>query len=108
MKSTIKIGKIEYAGVKLEGVELSQEYTVNEAIGLAHHGKKFVQQLIKELPEMFEDMETAFNKFNEIDKRVEEKEHKAETQETEIPEDLKEFLMHMGLNPNNAKIVRGR
>ena len=57
---------------------------------------------------MFEDMETAFNKFNEIDKRVEEKEHKAETQETEIPEDLKEFLMHMGLNPNNAKIVRGR
>lgn len=104
MKSTIKIEKIEYAGVKLEGVELSQEYTSKECVELLYAGKNFAKQIIKELPEMLEDMEVAFNKFNEIDKRVEEKE--STEAEDKMPAEIKEFLKHVGIKPGHVKVVR--
>lgn len=76
MKTTIKLGSIEVKGIKINDIELSQEYTAQDAINLTFAGKSFVKGLIKELPEMFEDLEIAFNKFNEIDKRVEEQQRK--------------------------------
>ena len=100
MKSTIKIEKIEYAGFKLEGVELSQEYTAQDAINLTFAGKSFVRGLIKELPEILEDLEVAFNKFNEIDKRVEDKESREA--EKEMPAETKEFFNHIGI-----KVMKG-
>ena len=70
MKTTIKLGNIEFNGLKLENIELTQEYNHIEAIQLMNAGKKFVQDLTKELPEMLDDLYLAFNKFNEIDAEV--------------------------------------
>lgn len=70
MKTTLKIGSIEIQGIKLNDLEVSQEYTTREAIDLAYNGKNLVKNIIKELPEIFEDLEIAFNKFEEIDARV--------------------------------------
>lgn len=93
MKSTIKIEKIEYAGFKLEGVELSQEYTAQDAINLTFAGKSFVRGLIKELPEILEDLEVAFNKFNEIDERVESK---------DMTKELEDFIKEINENEDNC------
>lgn len=76
MKTTIKLGSIEVKGIKINDIEVTKEHTLSEAIGLIRFGKHFTQELIKELPEMLEDLEIAFNKFNEIDKRVEEQQRK--------------------------------
>ena len=70
MKTTIKLGNIEFNGLKLENIEFTQEYNHIEAIQLMTAGKKFVQDLTKELPEMLDDLYLAFNKFNEIDAEV--------------------------------------
>ena len=70
MKTTIKLGNIEFNGIKLENIEFTQEYNHIEAIQLMTAGKKFVQDLTKELPEMLDDLYLAFNKFNEIDAEV--------------------------------------
>lgn len=70
MKTTIKLGNIEFNGLKLENIELTQEYNHIEAIQLMNAGKKFVQDLTKELPEMLDDLYLAFNKFNEINAEV--------------------------------------
>jgi hypothetical protein len=70
MKTTIKLGNIEFNGLKLENIEFTQEYNHIEAIQLMTAGKKFVQDLTKELPEMLDDLYLAFNKFNEIDAKV--------------------------------------
>ena len=70
MKTTIKLGNIEFNGIKLENIEFTQEYNHIEAIQLMTAGKKFAQDLIKELPEMLDDLYLAFNRFNEIDAEV--------------------------------------
>ena len=91
MKTTIKLGNIEFNGLKLENIELTQEYNHIEAIQLMNAGKKFVQDLIKELPEMFDDLYLAFNKFNEIDAEVAMTEEMSEREQemASIEEELK-------------------
>ena len=61
MKTTFKLGSIEIQGVKINDIEVTQEYTAQEAINLTFAGKSFVKSLIKDLPEMLEDLEVAFN-----------------------------------------------
>lgn len=72
MKTTLKLGSIEFNGVKLENIEFTQEYSVNEAIKMASFGKQFVSEIIDEAPMLFEKLEKAFNKFDEVQKRQEE------------------------------------
>lgn len=86
MKSTFKLESIEIQGVKLNNIEFTQEYTAQDAINLTFAGKSFIRGLIKELPEILEDLEIAFNKFNEIDERAE----------------IKEFFNHIGI-----KVMKG-
>lgn len=100
MKSTFKLGSIEIQGVKLNNIEFTQEYTAQDAINLTFAGKSFVRGLIKELPEILEDLEVAFNKFNEIDKRVEDKESREA--ENKMPAEIKEFFNHIGI-----KVMKG-
>ena len=66
MKSTVKIGSLEFNGVKLNNVEFTQEYSANEAVKMVG----LVGDIIKKLPETLEDLKVAFDKFNEIDMQV--------------------------------------
>lgn len=106
MKSTFKLESIEIQGVKLNDMEFTQEYTATEAIQLIGYGKKFMQEVLEETPAMFESMEKAFNKFNEIDERINQKEKQAIT-EPKLPKELEMFLGMIGINPEDVRIVRG-
>lgn len=92
MKTTFKLGSIEVQGVKINDIEFTQEYTAQDAINLAFAGKSFVQGLIKDLPNMLEDLEIAFNKFNEIDERVEEK---------DMTKELEDFIKEINEDEDN-------
>lgn len=92
MKTTFKLGSIEIQGVKINDIEVTQEYTAKEAIDLVFAGKSFVKSLIKDLPEMLEDLEVAFNKFNEIDERVESK---------DMTKELEDFIKEINENEDN-------
>ncbi|MEG1494688.1 MAG: hypothetical protein RR406_00090 [Bacilli bacterium] len=80
MKTLFKIENIEVRDIKIGNITLEQEYTATDAIQLLTAGKDFVKTLVKELPEMLEDLEKAFNKAIEIDERIENS--KQETDET--------------------------
>ena len=93
MKTIFKLGSIEVQGVKINDIEVTQEYTAKEAIDLVFAGKSFVKSLIKDLPEMLEDLEVAFNKFNEIDERVESK---------DMTKELEDFIKEINENEDNC------
>lgn len=93
MKTTFKLGSIEIQGVKINDIEVTQEYTAQEAINLTFAGKSFVKSLIKDLPEMLEDLEVAFNKFNEIDETDESK---------DMTKELEDFIKEINENEDNC------
>lgn len=92
MKTTFKLGSIEIQGVKINDIEVTQEYTAQEAINLTFAGKSFVKSLIKDLPEMLEDLEVAFNKCNEIDEIDESK---------DMTKELEDFIKEINENEDN-------
>lgn len=89
MKTTFKLGSIEIQGVKINDIEVTQEYTAQEAINLTFAGKSFVKSLIKDLPEMLEDLEVAFNKCNEID------------ESKDMTKELEDFIKEINENEDN-------
>lgn len=93
MKTTFKLGSIEVQGVKINDIEVTQEYTAQEAINLTFAGKSFVKSLIKDLPEMLEDLEVAFNKCNEIDETVESR---------DMTKELEDFIKEINENEDNC------
>lgn len=93
MKTIFKLGSIEVQGVKINDIEVTQEYTAKEAIDLVFAGKSFVKELIKELPEMLEDLEVVSNKFNGIDERVESK---------DMTKELEDFIKEINKNEDNC------
>lgn len=90
MKTIFKLGSIEVQGVKINDIEVTQEYTAQEAIDLVFAGKSFVKSLIKDLPEMLEDLEVAFNKFNEID------------ESKDMTKELEDFIKEINENEDNC------
>lgn len=71
MKTTFKVGALQIQGLGVvRDLEITQEYSAGEAIHMMVHGKKFVQGLLKELPEMMLDIEKAHNTYMEIDERA--------------------------------------
>ncbi len=90
MKTTFKLGSIEVQGVKINDIEVTQEYTAQEAINLTFAGKSFVKSLIKDLPEMLEDLEVAFNKCNEID------------ESKDMTKELEDFIKEINENEDNC------
>lgn len=93
MKTIFKLGSIEVQGVKINDIEVTQEYTAKEAIDLVFAGKSFVKSLIKDLPEMLEDLEVVSNKFNEIDERVESR---------DMTKELEDFIKEINKNEDNC------
>lgn len=93
MKTIFKLGSIEVQGVKINNIEVTQEYTAKEAIDLVFAGKSFVKSLIKDLPEMLEDLEVVSNKFNGIDERVESK---------DMTKELEDFIKEINKNEDNC------
>ena len=93
MKTIFKLGSIEVQGVKINDIEVTQEYTAKEAIDLVLAGKSFVKSLIKDLPEMLEDLEVVSNKFNGIDERVESK---------DMTKELEDFIKEINKNEDNC------
>lgn len=93
MKTIFKLGSIEAQGVKINDIEVTQEYTAKEAIDLVFAGKSFVKSLIKDLPEMLEDLEVVSNKFNGIDERVESK---------DMTKELEDFIKEINKNEDNC------
>lgn len=93
MKTIFKLGSIEVQGVKINDIEVTQEYTAKEAIDLVFAGKSFVKSLIKDLPEMLEDLEVAFNKCNEIDETVESR---------DMTKELEDFIKEINENEDNC------
>lgn len=72
MKTLLKLGNITVGNVSVSDITIEQEYTATDVVELAYHGKSFVKELIKELPEVMDDLYSAFEKFNELDKKAEE------------------------------------
>lgn len=72
MKTLLKLGNITVGNVSVSDITIEQEYTAKDVVELAFNGKRFVKELIKELPEVMEDLYTAAVKFNELDKKAEE------------------------------------
>lgn len=70
MKLNFKIGAINIQGVMIRDLEISQEYTTKEFVDLVYAGKNFMKDIIKEAPEIMEDLEVAQNKFEEINNRI--------------------------------------
>lgn len=93
MKTIFKLGSIEVQGVKINDIEVTQEYTAKEAIDLVFAGKSFVKSLIKDLPEMLEDLEVVSNKFNGIDERVESR---------DMTNELENFIKEINKNEDNC------
>ena len=96
MKTIFKLGSIEVQGVKINDIEVTQEYTAKESIDLEFAGKSFVKSLIKDLPEMLEDLEVVSNKLNgidEIDERVESR---------DMTKDLEDFIKEINKNEDNC------
>ena len=93
MKTIFKLGSIEVQGVKINDIEVTQEYTAKEAIDLVFAGKSFVKSLIKDLPEMLEDLEVVSNKFNEIDERIESR---------DMTNELENFIKEINKNEDNC------
>lgn len=96
MKTIFKLGSIEVQGVKINDIEVTQEYTAKEAIDLVFAGKAFVKSLIKDLPEMLEDLEVVSNKFNgidEIDERIESR---------DMTKELEDFIKEINENEDNC------
>ena len=93
MKTIFKLESIEVQGVKINDIEVTQEYTAKEAIDLVFAGKSFVKSLIKDLPEMLEDLEVVSNKFNGIDERVESK---------DMTKELEDFIKEINKNEDNC------
>lgn len=93
MKTIFKLGSIEVQGVKINDIEVTQEYTAKEAIDLVFAGKSFVKSLIKDLPEMLEDLEVVSNKFNGIDETDESK---------DMTKELEDFIKEINKNEDNC------
>ena len=93
MKTIFKLGSIEVQGVKINDIEVTQEYTAKEAIDLVFAGKSFVKSLIKDLPEMLEDLEVVSNKFNGIDERIESR---------DMTKELEDFIKEINKNEDNC------
>ena len=93
MKTIFKLGSIEVQGVKINDIEVTQEYTAKEAIDLVFAGKSFVKSLIKDLPEMLEDLEVVSNKFNGIDETDESK---------DMTKELEDFIKEINENEDNC------
>lgn len=71
MKTLLKLGNITVGNVSVSDITIEQEYTAKDVVELAFNGKTFVKELIKELPEVMDDLYVAFNKFNELDEKAE-------------------------------------
>lgn len=93
MKTIFKLGSIEVQGVKINDIEVTQEYTAKEAIDLVFAGKSFVKSLIKDLPEMLEDLEVVSNKFNGMDEIDESK---------DMTKELEDFIKEINKNEDNC------
>lgn len=72
MKTLLKLGNITVGNISVSDITIEQEYTAKDVVELAFNGKSFVKELIKELPEVMDDLYVAFNKFNELDEKAEE------------------------------------
>lgn len=86
MKLRFKLAGIDVQGVKIENVEVSTEYSLQEITG----EYALVKQIIKELPEAMTDLKTAFVKFTEIDNEMEEARAMAREEEISSRCDLME------------------
>lgn len=69
MKTNLTLKNIEVAGVKIGEVSVSQEYSVAEAIGLLTGVKKFIKEVVKELPEFIDDCKVVADKVQDIDSK---------------------------------------
>lgn len=97
MKSTIKLGSLEFNGVKLNNVEFTQEYSANEAVKMAG----LFSNIIKKLPETLEDLKVAFDKFNEIDKQVRKQERTLEEKYIELKNRINKLQVDFKYAVNN-------
>lgn len=69
MKTVLNFKGIQLGDLKIGDMSLEQEYNATEAITLMNAGRKFVKELLKDIPEMLLDIEGAFETVQEIDER---------------------------------------
>lgn len=86
MKLRFKLAGIDVQGIKIDNIEVSTEYSLQEITG----EYALVKQIIKELPEVMTDLKTAFVKFTEIDNEMEEARAMAREEEISSRCDLME------------------
>lgn len=65
MKLKVKLGNIEFEGVKLNDIHIEGEYQLAEVQGVV----SLIKEVVKTLPELMEDVAGAFEKTQEISAR---------------------------------------
>lgn len=92
MKTTIKLGNIKFKGIEINNIEFTEEYTLNEVIGLVRFGKQFVEEIIEENPQIIESLSEAFN--NKVDSN-------------NMSNELKKFIREINKENNKAFNMSG-
>lgn len=83
MKTTFKIGAVEVAGVKVEGIEVSADYSMSEVRGVYD----LFKTIVKDAPEIIEDLAVGARKFQNVDFDMERFSHRMDNNR----KDWKEF-----------------
>lgn len=65
MKTNLILKNIEIAGVKIGEVNITQEYTATEAINGLFAVKKVMTELVKELPDLIDNLKLGIEKTEE-------------------------------------------
>lgn len=70
MKTKFTIGNVQVGELKLENISIEQEYSVGEAVDMMKCGKDFVRSIIRDLPDVMEDVQRIMAKAEEIDNEI--------------------------------------
>lgn len=95
MKTKFAIGNLEINGVKIENISIEQEYSVGEAVDMMKCGKDFVREIIRDLPEVMENVERIMAKAEEIDDKI--NEEKDNHIENNMDNFIKHFMNDLGI-----------
>lgn len=94
MKTKFAIGNLEINGVKIENISIEQEYSVGEAVDMMKCGKDFVKEIIRDLPEVMEDVQRIMTKAEEIDIK----------EDNEIDAHIKNHLESLGIKGEFVRV----
>lgn len=107
MKTTLTLKGIKFQGIEVGEVRFDNEYSVTEAVKALNAGKNFVKDLIKELPEIMQDVNNAETAMNKIFDTVASKDVKEEPKSELVKETREDVIDRYCRRLNYCKLECG-